>query len=100
MHRSPRILSFSVLLTLSFAFVGCGLTSDEILTATTPTLCETVTSPTSVDFSNQDILAELNKRGAAKCATQDILDANLIEHRKAQEHERKRNQNDGGGGGY
>ncbi len=100
MHLFPRMLAFSVLVTLSFAFVGCGLTSEEILKATTPMLCETVTSPTSIDFRNRDILAELNKRNAAQCATQDILHANLLEHRKAQALERERSQNDGGDGGY
>ena len=98
MCHFTRILSFSMLAVLSFALVGCGLTSEEILKATTPTLCETVTSPTSIDFSNRDILAELEKRNAAQCATQDILDAKSAEHQKALE--RERNQNDGGGGSY
>ena len=100
MRHFSRILSFNVLAVLSLALVGCGLTSEEIRKATTPTLCETVTSPTSVDFSNRDILAELKKRNAAQCATQDILDARSAEHQKAQGLERERNQNDGGGGGY
>lgn len=100
MQRFPRILLFSVLVTLSFAFVGCGLTSEEILKATTLRLCDKVTSPTSVSFSNPEILAELKKRNAAQCATQNILDANRIEHQKAQELERERNKNDGGGGDY
>lgn len=98
MCHFTRILSFSMLAVLSFALVGCGLTSEEILKATTPTLCETVTSPTSIDFSNRDILTELKKRNAAQCATQDILDAKSAEHQKALERERK--QNDGGGGSY
>ncbi len=100
MHRFPRTLSLSVLATLSFAFVGCSLTPEEILKTSTATLCERVTSPTSVSFGNRNILAELKKRNAAQCATPDILDANRIEHQKAQALERERNQNDGGGGGY
>ena len=77
MHRFLQF--FNVLVTLSFAFVGCGLTSEEISKAMTLTLCETVTSPTSVSFSNRDILAELKKRNAAQCVTQDIFDASRIE---------------------
>lgn len=100
MRHFSRILSFNVLAVLSLALVGCGLTSEEIGKATTLALCETVTSPTNVDFSNRDILAELKKRNAAQCATQDILDARSAEHQKAQALERERNQNDGGGGGY
>ena len=100
MFRFSRILSLSLLGPLSFLFVGCGLTSEEILKAKTLTLCKTVTSPTSVDFSNRDILAELKKRNATQCATRDILDANLAKHRKAQVLEIERNQNDGGGSGY
>ena len=100
MRHFSRIISFNVIAVLSLALVGCGLTSEEIRKATTPTLCETVTLPTSVDFSNRDILAELKKRNATQCATQDILDARSAEHQKAQALERERNQNDGGGGGY
>ncbi|MEC8695229.1 MAG: hypothetical protein VXX88_08680 [Pseudomonadota bacterium] len=59
MHSFHRILAFSVLVTLSFALVGCCLTSEEILKATTPILCETVSSFTSVSFSKHEILAEL-----------------------------------------
>ena len=55
-------------------------------------------APNSVDFSNDEILAELKRRNSSQCATQEILDSNLADYRKASETERGSGQGDGGGG--
>ena len=73
---------------MSLITAGCGLTSEEIAKTSTQVLCKTVTSPANVDFSNQEILAELDRRKSGQCATQSIRDSNLADYIKAQEAER------------
>ena len=98
MRNISRLLTLSGLTILFVSIVGCGLTPEEILTSNTRVLCETVTAPNSVDFSNDEILAELKRRNSSQCATQEILDSNLADYRKASETERGSGQGDGGGG--
>ena len=97
MHNVVKMLRVAALGALSFMLSGCGLTSEEIAKSSTQVLCRTVTSPANVDFSNEEILAELDKRNSAQCATQSIRDSNSAEYRKAQEAERNQG---GGSGGY
>ena len=98
MRNIRRLLTLSILSILFMAVVGCGLTSEEILASNTRALCETVTAPNSVDFSNNEILAELKRRNASQCATQEILDSNLADYTRASETKRGSGQGDGGGG--
>ena len=98
MRNISRLLTLSIPSILFVSVVGCGLTSGEILLSNTRALCETVTAPNSVDFSNDEILAELKRRNSSQCATQEILDSNLAEYRRASETKRGGGQGDGGGG--
>ena len=98
MRNKQRSLTYVFLSGLVLSIVGCGLTSEEILNSSTQALCETVTAPTSVDFRNKEILAELKKRDSAGCATQEILDARLADYKRAQETEMEGGGGDGGGG--
>ena len=97
MHSVINITRVFALGALPLIIAGCGLTSEEILNSSTQALCKTVTSPTDVDFASKEILAELENRKSAQCATQSILETNLAEYRKAQETERDQG---GDGGGY
>ncbi len=98
MRNISRLLTLSVPSILFVSVVGCGLTSGEILVSNTRALCETVTAPNSVDFSNDEILAELKRRNSSQCATQEILDSNLADYRRASETKRGGGQGDGGSG--
>ncbi len=98
MRNKQRSLTYVFLSGLVLSIVGCGLTSEEILKSSTQALCETVTAPTSVDFRNKEILAELQKRNSAGCATQEILDSKLADYKRAQGTETEGDQGNGGGG--
>lgn len=75
---------------VSGLLIACGLSSDEIAKADTQSLCEVVISPANIDFKNVEILAELKKRSAQKCATSEIMSANLKAFQKAQEASQNR----------
>ena len=97
MRNKQRSLAWVFLSGLVLSIVGRGLTSEEIRKSSTQALCETITAPTSVDLRNKEILAELQKRNSAGCATQEILDSKLAGYKRAQETEIERDQGDGGG---
>ena len=98
MRNKQRALAWVFLSGLILLIVGCGLTSEEVLKSSTKALCEAVTAPTSADFRNKEILAELKKRDSAGCATQEILDARLADYKRAQKTEMEGGGGDGGGG--
>ena len=88
--------SFSIAVFLS-TLAGCGLTPEQITTASTQKLCNAIASPASPDFDNEEIHTELKKRNAESCATKSILDANLADYKKRKAAEAQLHQgNDGG----
>ena len=88
MYNVVKIFTAPALGALFLIIAGCGLTSKEIAKSSTQVLCKTVISPANVDFSNEEILAELDRRNSAQCATQSIRDSNLADYIKAQEAEK------------